>query len=93
MPFSFQKLWRSRVFRVTVALFAIGNAYSGLSQRFNSSSSAQEITVGFPVPFHISSAITDAENFYFLGLLLDIAIAFTVAVVLTWIRELLRSDG
>lgn len=48
------------------------------------------MTSGFPVPFHISGGITGQSNFYLLGLLLDIAIALTAAVLITWIVRLFR---
>jgi len=48
------------------------------------------MTVGFPLPFHISGASGGLETFYVLGLLLDIVIALTLAVLATWIATALK---
>lgn len=43
--------------------------------------------MGFPFPFHISGGIAGLSNFYVLGLLLDVTIALTAAVLITWIGK------
>jgi len=48
------------------------------------------MTIGFPVPFHISDGIAGLQDVYILGLLLDISIAATVAITATWIVRLFR---
>jgi hypothetical protein len=48
------------------------------------------MTIGFPVPFYISGGIAGLSNFYVLGLLLNISIAVTAAILLTWLARLFR---
>jgi hypothetical protein len=79
----------SRTFWIVTALFLGANAWSWLRHRQDPLCCDQEITVGFPVPFHISGGIAGASNFYPLGLLLDIVIFVTVALTATWIARLL----
>jgi hypothetical protein len=85
MTFSFSAVGRSRAFLVTIILFAIGNVWSWLRHKINPVCCDQEMTVGFPFPFHISGGIVGLETFYVLGLLLDIVLALTLAVSVTWI--------
>jgi hypothetical protein len=85
MEFSVRILQRSRPFIGAITFFILANAWSWLRHRISPTCCDQEVTVGFPVPFHISGGIAGLSNFYVLGLLLDITIALTVAVLLTWI--------
>lgn len=87
MEFSVRILLRAPVFVGVVALFALANAWSWARHRFWPICCDQEITVGFPFPFHISGGIAGLSNFYVLGLLLDVTIALTAAVLITWIAE------
>ena len=90
MEFSVRILQRSRPFIGTIALFILANAWSWLRHWFWPICCDQEMTIGFPVPFHISGGIAGLSNFYVLGLLLDITIALTAAVLITWIVGLFR---
>lgn len=90
MRFSFAAVGRSRAFLITIALFAIGNAWSWLRHKLDPHCCNQEMTVGFPFPFHIGGGIGGLEKFYVLGLLLDIVIALTLAVLATWIATALK---
>ena len=85
MTFSFRAVGRSRSFLITIILFAIGNAWSWLRHKIDPLCCDQEMTIGFPFPFHISGGIAGLESFYVLGLLLDIVLALTLAVLVTWI--------
>ena len=85
-----QILLRSRTFQLVTIIFVFANAWSYLRHQFWPICCDQEMTIGFPVPFHISGGIAGLSNFYFLGLFLDIAIALTVAILLAWIVRLLR---
>ena len=91
MTFSFRAVGRSRSFLITIALFAIGNAWSWLRHKIDPPCCDQEMTIGFPFPFHISGGIAGLESFYVLGLLLDIVLALTLAVLVTWIATALKS--
>jgi len=90
MEFSARILLRSRTFRTVMAIFVVANAGSWLRHRFWPICCDQEITIGFPVPFHISGGTAGLSRFYTLGLLLDVTIALTVAVLLTWLVRLIR---
>ena len=90
MTFSFRAVGRSRSFLITITLFAIGNAWSWLRHKIDPQCCDQEMTVGFPFPFHISGGIAGLDSFYVLGLLLDIVLALTLAVLVTWIATALK---
>lgn len=90
MEFSLEILRRSTAFAVVLALFAVANAWSWLRHKLMPVCCDQEVTVGFPIPFHISGGVAGTSNFYVLGLLLDITLALTIAVLATWIVRLLR---
>ena len=91
MTFSLRAVGRSRSFLITITLFAIGNAWSWLRHKIDPLCCDQEITIGFPFPFHISGGIAGLDSFYVLGLLLDITLALTLAVLVTWIATALKS--
>jgi len=67
----------------TLTLFVLANGWSWLRHRLFPACCDQEITVGFPFPYLIAGGIRSQEDFYVLGLLLDIVIAITVALLLT----------
>lgn len=90
MKFSATALRRSRTFVGILALFIAANTWSWARHRIWPTCCDQEVTIGFPVPFHISGGIAGMSNFYLLGLLLDIAIALTISVTLTWVVLLVR---
>ncbi len=71
-------------------IFAAANLWSWIRHRLFPVCCDQEISVGFPFPFHISGGIGGASDFYVLGLLLDIVTALTLAVLFTWIARLFR---
>jgi hypothetical protein len=83
MTFSFSALGRSRTFIVTVLLFVLANVWSWARHVISQVCCDQEITVGFPFPFHISGGIAGTAQFYVLGMLLDVVLALTVAVLAT----------
>ena len=91
MTFSFRAVGRSRSFQITIILFALGNAWSWLRHKVDPLCCDQEITIGFPFPFHISGGIAGLDSFYVLGLLLDIVLALTLAVLVTWIATVFKS--
>lgn len=84
------RVFRSTTFWVVAGLFAAANLWSWLRHRLSPTCCDQEMTVGFPVPFHISGGIAGMSNFYALGLLLDLAIFLTIALTATWVAHLIR---
>lgn len=90
MEFSVRILQRSGTFIGVVAFFVLANTWSWMRHRLWPICCDQEITIGFPVPFHISGGIAGLSNFYVLGLLLDITIALTAGVLLTWFVRFIR---
>ena len=90
MKFSVQLLLRSRTFVGVIAAFTLANIWSWVSDQLWPVCCDQELAVGFPVPFHISGGIAGMSNFYLLGLLLDISIALTIALTITWLAKLVR---
>ena len=72
-------------------LFAGVNLWTWLDDKLFPVCCDQEMSIGFPFPFHISGGIAGFSNFYLLGLLLDVVIALTMAVLVTWIvKSILR---
>jgi hypothetical protein len=90
MKFSFAVLYRSAAFHSTVLLFAAANLWSWLRHRIYPVCCDQEISVGFPFPYHVSGGFAGTPDFYVLGLLLDVVTALTVAVLITWIVKIFR---
>lgn len=90
MNFSLAVLCKSTAFYVTMLIFAAANLWSWIRHRLFPVCCDQEISVGFPFPFHISGGIAGASEFYVLGLLLDIVTALTLAVLITWVARLIR---
>ena len=91
MKFSFAVLFRSTTFYVTLIILAAANLWSWLRHELFPICCDQEISVGFPFPFHLSGGITGASSFYILGLLLDVVTVVTLAVLLTWIARSIRN--
>lgn len=90
MKLSVATLLRSMTFVGVVAGFIFANTFSWARHQFWPICCDQEVTIGFPVPFHISGGIAGLANFYPLGLMLDIVLALTVAVTLTWVVLLFK---
>jgi hypothetical protein len=90
MKFSVELLLRSWTFLGVLSAFAVANAWSWIHQRIDPVCCDHELTIGFPVPFHISGGLAGLSNFYLLGLLLDISIALTIAVTVTWLVKLVK---
>jgi hypothetical protein len=82
-------LLSSTTFWVVTALFATANAWSWLRHKTTPVCCDQEITVGFPFPFHIAGGIAGLSNFYPIALLLDLSVYATIALTATWIARLL----
>ena len=91
MRLTFAILYRSLAFRLTLLVFASLNLWTWARHGFVSNCCDREISYGFPIPFHISGGIAGMSDFYVLGLLLDVSIALTTAVLVTWIVKLSRS--
>ena len=91
MKITAQVLLRSVTFLGVIGVFVAANVWSWARHRFWPVCCDQEITIGFPIPFHISGGIAGMANFYLLGMLLDIAVALTVAVTITWIVRIVGS--
>jgi hypothetical protein len=89
MKFTARILLSSWTFHAAMAFFVIANTWSWMRHRLWPICCDQEMTVGFPVPFHISGGIVGLSNFYLLGLLLDISIALTIATLVTWIVRII----
>lgn len=83
MKVSIRLLAHSRTFRAVIVFFGLANLLSWLRHRLFPLCCDQEMTIGFPFPFHISGGIAGGAEFYVLGLLLDIVTALTIALVLT----------
>lgn len=84
MEFSLAILGRSKTFIVCMVLFAAANVWSWLSHAVEPICADCDTTIGFPFPFHVAGGAAESE-FYMLGLLLDMAIAMTVAITATWL--------
>jgi len=80
-------------------LNAAANAWSWLRHRLGEPVCCDHFqNFGFPFTFHRSGGITGRADFFWSGLLLDIVVAWTIAVLLAWIelgwrRRSLRADN
>ena len=86
MTFSFYVLHRSLAYWVTLGLFALVNVWTGL--RFREALAAcceQRISAGFPFLFLVAGGDPVQSTFFWTGLLLDVVIARTLAVILAWL--------
>lgn len=90
MEFSLKLLWQSKTFVGVTTFFILANGWSWLRNIVAPVCCDQELTIGFPIPFHISGGIAGTSNFYLLGLLLDVSIALTLAILATWLVRLIR---
>lgn len=87
MKVSIRLLLHSRSFWAVILFFGIANLVSWLRHRLFPQCCDQEMTIGFPFPFHISGGIAGGAEFYALGLLLDVLTALTIALVVTRIAS------
>lgn len=86
MKFSFASLHATRSYWVILALFAAANLWSWLRHRPGDAECCDRlIGIGFPFPFHVSGGIAGRDDLLVTGLLLDLVIAWTCAVLGTWI--------
>lgn len=90
MEFALRQLWQSKTFIGVTSIFVIANGWSWLRHIVAPTCCDQEVTIGFPMPFHISGGLAGDAKFYLLGLLLDVTIALTLAITATWIVRLVR---
>lgn len=93
MKFSVDLLWRSWIFWFVVAAFALANLASAVLPRLDPACCDREISIGFPFPIHVSGGIAGVSDFYVFGLLLDLLLAWTIAVLVVWIVRLLRGPA
>lgn len=86
MTFSFAKLHASRSYWTILALFAAANLWSWLAYRLREPECCDQlIAIGFPFPFFVSGGIAGRSDVLVTGLLLDLVLAWTLAVIATWI--------
>jgi len=91
VKFSSHYLWKSRSFWGAIAAFALANLWSWLRHHVNPVCCDQEQSIGFPFPIHVTGGIGGFESFYVFGLLLDVVVAWTAAVLLVWIVRVYRN--
>lgn len=91
MKLTLPSLSESRTFIITLSLFAVANLWSWLRHQFDPECCDLETTIGFPFPFHISGGSAGISEFYLLGLLLDIVVALTLALLFTRIAAFFAS--
>lgn len=86
MTFSFKRLHASRSYWTVLAVFALGNGWTWLRHRLREPECCDQlVAIGFPFPFHVSGGIAGRDDLLVTGLMLDIVLAWTLAVLATWI--------
>ena len=90
MKFQLANLWRSGAFLSTLLVFALLNAASWTRYRYFPTTDGTQSSVGFPFPLFIDDRFEGTSQFFLLGLLLDLAVALTLALLVTWLAEALR---
>lgn len=92
MKISGSLLFRSKAFWSVVAISVIANLWSWAREWLSPGCCDGETTVGFPFPFRIADTIAASAEFYPLGLLLDLVVTLTVAVIATRIALIGGAD-
>jgi hypothetical protein len=91
MEFRYALLHKSAGYWLVLTFFALANIWSWLRHRLSVSECCDQLTsVGFPFPFQVSGGITGQPDFLVTGMLLDIAIAWTLAILVAWAALLVR---
>lgn len=86
MKFSFASVHATKSYWATLLLFAAANLWTWLRHRLSEPECCDRlIGVGFPFPFHVSGGIAGRDDLLVTGLLLDLVIAWTFAVIAAWI--------
>ena len=83
-------VWRSWPFRLIIGVSLLGNAVSVYRAASNREDGA---TWGFPFPFFTSGSGEEPASFFVTGLLLDVLLPLTVALVIVWFVRLARDLG
>ena len=97
MTVSAAKLHRSRGFWLVLGLFLAANILSAVSA-LTLADPPERTGVGFPFPaFIVGSPVSDATGnrvwqFYWSGLLLDVVVALTIAVLVVWLGSFVRGS-
>ncbi len=90
MNFSAHLIWRSRTFWVVIGLFALANVISALRPALDPACLDGECSMGFPFPFYLG--VGDLARFFVFGALLDLVVAWTIAVLAVWLVRIVRRD-
>ncbi|ANO51335.1 hypothetical protein [Woeseia oceani] len=92
MNFSFYTLRRTRSYWLSLSLFAAGNILSVVRYVREWQVNADVARfMGFPFPFYRGSLPADSGQLLWTGLLLDLVLAWTVAVSAAWLALLLAA--
>ena len=94
MTFSFAALHRSAAYWSVLGLAAAANAWSFAAPRLGEPACCDSVTAtGFPFPFYLAGGIAGEERWLVTGLLLDLVVAWTLAVIAAWIGLAWRRRG
>jgi hypothetical protein len=77
---------------MTLVLIAVLNAGSWVRFQFFPAGNDSQSSFGLPFPVYITDSFEATATFYIFGLLLDIAVALTTAILVTWLVEMLAPD-
>ncbi|MGB5353192.1 MAG: hypothetical protein WBN32_06220 [Woeseia sp.] len=94
MKFSLSLLHRSTSYWLVLAVFAAANAWSWLRHNIAEPPCCEQIlAAGFPFPFYLDGGLAGHSDFLITGFLLDIVIAWTLAVCAAWLALLIRGKN
>lgn len=78
----------------TLLLWFLANLWSWLRHDvIDSACRNAQTTVGFPVPFYINDETVPRAEFFPLGILLDLSLGITLALILAWIAQAIAASG
>lgn len=94
MIFNFARLHAARPYWATIGVFLLANLWSWLRHRTGEPECCDLLlSTGFPFPFHVSGGIAGRDDFLLTGFLLDVILAWTLAVIAAWISLSLSGRG
>lgn len=91
MKFSHSLLHKSKAYWLVLGLFAAANLYSWFRDHLIDPACCDQLVArGFPFPFHVSGGIAGRSEMLITGLLLDVVVAWTLAVCAAWVGLIIR---
>lgn len=94
MKFSLSLLHKSASYWLVLAIFGAANTWSWLRHSIAEPPCCDEVlAIGFPFPFYLGGELAGRNDFLITGFLLDIVVAWTLAVCAAWIALMIHGKN